>query len=279
MLGRRSLPIPPSAWTTGVASCVAWVTLGCERPSDQVTHTPNSASPGADTSGACPPCVRTPPGSADDRTAPVILGARFIARDRLQLTFSEVLAPVVGVNPRQFRLSNAESMMESSGGGASRSGIGSALNEDIYASATYYDAAGPDTYEAPLVVVALELSPQHPDILVLALSQPISVELCEEIAEQRTVLLEDAATAAAADRVEQGQVGLFLHYTTRGSEGVRDLADNPLAELGGHWALNFGARSMELYGSDPVARLDLLPEIPCPEPDTDEPSPAGVRRP
>jgi hypothetical protein len=255
---------PSHALRTGIASCVVLVPIGCERPSAPVAVTPGeSAAPSVGEVAVCPPCARAqPPGSPDDHDPPVILDARFIARDRVQLTFNEALAPVDAVNPRQFRLSHGYSVVD--------------FGEYGYGSGTYYDLGGTDNYEQPLVIVALERSEEHPELLGLLLSRPIPVELCEQINEQQTTLKTEASAAATAGGgVVRGQAGVFLHYTSRGSVGVRDSVHNPLADIGAHWALNFGARSMQLYGSEPATRFDLLPELPCPEPAMGKISPSS----
>lgn len=178
----------------------------------------------------------------------MILGARFIARDRVQLTFSEPLTSVEGVNPRQFRLSRAYSSIDS--------------GYRSYATGYYYDLAGTDVYEQPMVVVELELYAEQPEVLALTLNRPVPVELCDEMLQRKADLAVAASDPASTRRA---QYGLFLHYTARGSEGVRDKVNNPLDDLGADWALNFGARHKTAYGGEPVNRLDLLPELACPD--------------
>lgn len=236
--------------STGVASCVILLPAVACRPSADVAVNPEDSEPLAAKPASCPPCAtpKPPPGSPDDHEPPVILGARFIARDRVQLTFSEPLASVEGVNPRQFRLSRAYSATDS--------------GYRNYASGYYYDIAGTDVYEQPLVVIELELYDDQPEVLALSLNRPVPVEICDEI-QQRRADLQVAATDPA--NTHQGQIGLFLHYTSRGSIGVRDKVNNPLADVGADWALNFGSRHKQVYGADPVTRLDLLPELACPD--------------
>lgn len=232
---------------TGVASCALLLPAGCRKPTAELSVDPEAgAEPVAltpapaceDTQAKAPP--RAAPGSSDDRDAPVVLGGRFIARDRVQLTFSEPLAPVAQVNPRQFRLSSAYSSIDYQGG---------------YASGYYYDLAGADNYEPPVVVTALETYADHPELLALALSRPVPVELCADMAEM---------TADPGEQVN-ARTGLFLHYTSRGSVGVRDRADNPMADVGAAWALHYGSRHQTMYGTEPVMRLDLLIELACPD--------------
>jgi hypothetical protein len=236
--------------TTGVASCVMMLpALGCRPSADLVTP---DRSPGLDTtsqdSKPCEVAPRPRPGSPDDQDPPVILGARFVARDRLQLTFSEPLASPAAVNPRQFRLSRAYSMVYG-------------VDDRGYASGYYYDLGGQDSYEPPLVIVELEQYQDRPEVLALTLNRPVPIDLCDQ-------LLQTKLAISTADPTLQrhGQVGLFLHYTTRGSVGIRDRVDNPLADLGADWALNFGTRHKQVYGTEPVMRLDLLPEAGCPDP-------------
>lgn len=234
--------------TTGVASCV--MLLPACRPSADLAHP--GAEPTAGTPEACKPCgtPKPPPGSPDDHDPPVILGARFVARDRLQITFSEPLAAPAGVNPRQFRLSRAYSTIYG-------------VDEHGYASGYYYDLGGQDTYEPPLVFVEIEQYQERPEVLVLNLNRPVPIELCEALLQTKVDLQAEKASDPSGSR--HGQVGVYLHYTTRGSDGIRDRVNNPLADIGADWALNFGARHKQLYGSEPVMRLDLLPEIACPD--------------
>ncbi|MFO7562048.1 MAG: hypothetical protein R6X02_05350 [Enhygromyxa sp.] len=240
--------------TTGVASCVMLLPAAGCRPSADLASPEDrrgTSGPGSTSAQGCKPCeaAKPPPGSPDDHEPPAILGARFVARDRLQLTFSEPLASPAGVNPRQFRLSRAYSSVYGS-------------DERGYASGYYYDLGGQDTYEPPLVVVELEQYEERPEVLALILNRPVPIEVCEQLVQAKADLAVDASDPTKQRR---GQVGLFLHYTTRGSAGIRDRVDNPLADIGADWALNFGARHKQLYGTEPVMRLDLLPEIPCPD--------------
>lgn len=253
----------PTARTTltGVASCVMLLpgvaSLGCRRPSADLAL-PDSQGAARPEDPACKPCAAVPravPGSADDHEAPRILGARFVARDRVQLTFSEALAPVENVNPRQFRLSHAYSMVDSGGEPSDPYDQG-------YATGYYYDVAGSDSYEQPVVVVKLELYADQPQVLALTLNRPITVDFCQQIADSQTNL--DQLPIEPGNR-HHGEVGLFLHYTTRGSDGVRDQVANPLADIGADWALNFGSRHKTVYGADPVMRLDLLTPLVCPD--------------
>ena len=247
---------------TGVASCVMLLPAGCKKTPATVTVVPEGGEPSANAadSAECDApesasVKQVAAGSSGDRQAPAVLGARFTSRDRLQLTFSEPIAPPSQVNPRQFRLSMAYSMVEYGYG----EGYGYG-GEQGYASGYYYDLAGNDNYEPPLVVTALELYEGQPELLGLRLSRPVPVQLCEDIRDSREEMAEDAAEGPG----NTGRVGLFLHYTSRGSVGIRDLADNPMADMGAEWALHFGARNKSMYGTEPIMRLDLLVELECP---------------
>jgi hypothetical protein len=229
--------------------------VGCRRPSADLAlpgETGGAEPTGvADDPESCKPCATPRPvaGSPDDHDPPIVLGARFVARDRVQLTFSEPLAPVDAVNPRQFRLSHAYSTID---------GVG----DRSYGTGYYYDLAGADVYEPPLVVIKLELYAEQPEVLALTLNRPVPVDLCQQLIDTQTNLDQSAATPGDPRR---GQVGLFVHYTTRGSDGIRDRVNNPLADLGADWALNFGGRHKTTYGTEPVTRLDLLPSLLCPD--------------
>jgi hypothetical protein len=249
-------PSARSSVTTGIASCVLLLpSVGCRRPSADLAlpeeggTSSDSSEPVAKVERECA-TPKPAPGSPDDHESPVILGARFVARDRVQLTFSEPLGPVDAVNPRQFRLSHAYATIDAGSGDRS------------YASGYYYDLAGADLYEPPLVVVKLELYEQQPEILALTLSRPVPSDLCDSLKDSQANI-DQMATEPGAPR--RGQVGLFLHYTTRGSEGIRDAVNNPLTDVGADWALNFGTRNKAVYGTEPVMRLDLLPVLACPD--------------
>jgi hypothetical protein len=238
--------------STGVASCVMLLPTAACRPSADVAVNPD-AEPLASKPEPCTPCAtvpKAPPGSPDDHEPPVILGARFIARDRVQLTFSEPLTSTAGVNPRQFRLSRAYSAVDAGSG------------DRGYASGYYYDIAGTDNYEPPLVVVELELYTEQPEVLALSLNRPVPVELCDELLQRKSDI---AIAASDPANTHRAQSGLFLHYTSRGSEGIRDRVNNPMGDVGADWALNFGSRHKQVYGAEPVMRLDLLPELGCPD--------------
>ena len=150
--------------------------------------------------------------------------------------------------PRQFRLSRAYTSIDT--------------GYRTYASGYYYDLAGTDTYEQQLVVVELELYAEQPEVVALTLNRPVPVELCDEIQQRKTDM---AVAASDPANTRRAQTGLFLHYTARGSLGVRDKVDNPLDDVGADWALNFGTRHKTVYGAEPVTRLDLLPELACPD--------------
>lgn len=238
---------------TGVASCVLLLPSGCRRPPAELSVDPESGvEPVADSPASDCDCeaakaaARPAPGSAGETDPPVVIGGRFVARDRVQLTFSEALAPPEQVNPRQFRLSMAYSSIDY---GAE------------YASGYYYDLGGGDNYYPPVVVIELEPYADRPEVLALQLSRPVPTELCQDIADMR----DSGDVADPEGPVSNERIGLFLHYTTRGSVGIRDLAGNPLGDMGGEWALHFGSRHKTSYGTDPVMRLDLLVELACPD--------------
>ncbi|WP_106089880.1 hypothetical protein [Enhygromyxa salina] len=232
---------------TGIASCVLLLPAGCRKTPTDLSVDPDTHDPAADVPALDCPVAQAParprPGSSDDSDPPMVLGARFVARDRVQLTFSEGLAPTTQVNPRQFRLSMAYSNIDY---GAS------------YATGYYYDLAGSDNYEPPLVVTSLAGYDDRPEVLALQLSRPVPQDLCVNITDRR-------ADMADVDPESRPRIGVFLHYTSRGSVGVRDLADNPMIDVGAEWALHYGARHKTVYGSEPIMRLDLLVELSCPD--------------
>lgn len=217
-------------------------TAGC-RPSTTIVP----VEPDGRTEVECPPptviTAKAPPGSADDREPPQIVSAHFNGSERVVLTFSEGLEVPKQVNPRQFRLSEAYSTIDYAG---------------AYASAYYYDLAARYGDELPLLFVEIEQT--EPEQLVLTLNRGIPLPICENL----RVAQEDTAAAAAIPEGNKIRRGLFLHYTKRGSVGLRDLAGNTLEDFGGEWALHFGARDKRLTGHQPLVRFDLLIELECP---------------
>ncbi len=234
---------------TGVAGCALLTSAGCRRPSAAVT-TPGEGEPLAGQSSApTPECpepdehARAPaPGSSGDRLSPQVVGGSFVASDRVRLEFSEAIGPVDQVNPRQFRISYAYSVVEMDEG---------------YASAYYEDPGGTDTTELSMVVIGLETYEGRPEILGLTFNQPVPPAVCLNLEDME-------ADAGDVDPGMSEEAGLFLHYTGRGSEGVQDLSGNPLQDFGAEWALHFGVRNKQSYGDDPVVRFDLLVALPCP---------------
>lgn len=230
---------------TSAGCCVLVLEAAGCRPSTNIV-TPD---PGEPTTERCPaptPVVVKPaPGSSDDRDPPRVTSARFNGSDRVILTFSEGLEPAKQVNPRQFRLSEGYSQVDYTGN---------------YASAYYYDLASRYGDDLPLVFAAIEQP--EPDQLALVLNRPIPPPICDSI----RLAQQDAAAAAAMpdSGANKTRHGLFLHYTGRGSVGVRDLAGNPLGDFGGEWALHFGTRDKRLSGTAPLVRFDLLIELDCP---------------
>lgn len=218
---------------------------GCQPSSAIVTPEPEPTGEAT----SCP-TVTVPqpkPGSSDDREAPRILAAQFKSSDRVLLSFSEGIEAPTQVNPRQFRLSEAYSMTDYAG---------------TYSSAYYYDLAARYGDDQPIVFSAIEQP--EPDQLVLVLNRPIPLPICENL----RVAQEDAAAAAAAATPDAGaskvRHALYLHYTGRGSVGIRDPAGNQLGDFGGEWALHFGTREKRLSGQQPLVRFDLLIELECP---------------
>jgi hypothetical protein len=245
---------------TGLASCVLLAPTGCRRPSTDVSVDPEPEVEPTGTKVAAPECKAPPkpaPGSSDDVDPPVILGGRFVARDRVQLTFSEPLAPTKQVNPRQFRISSAYSTTDYQAG---------------YASGYYYDLGGNNTYEGPILVVSLVGYENQPEVLSLQLNRPVPIDTCIAMRDRQNTI---ASSQGVDGSTARSRTGVFLHYTTRGSDGIRDRAQNPLAEMGGEWALNFGARQRTAQGTAPVMRLDLLLELNCPDESMQDSGPPG----
>jgi hypothetical protein len=196
------------------------------------------------------PLARVEQEPGDDKEAPRVASAQFINPQRIRLTFTEPLAPTSEVNPRQFRISISYLSVDPEG----------------YGYATYSDVnyhQGDE--ESSLVVRRIERYSDERE-LGLDLSQPVPAEICSEIKATEIDALEAAAYAAAnpeAGPEEEIEMGLYLHYTSRGSAPVIDLAGNGLEPFGASWALNYGAQYIGQNGDMPVARLDLLVKLPC----------------
>lgn len=218
---------------------------GC-RP-DATIEAPDAGEPSSTTKCPTPKLPTIPPGSENDREAPRITAARFNGSDRVILHFSEGLEAPDQVNPRQFRVSEAYSTVD---------------HANAYASATYYDLATRYGDELPLVFADIEQV--APDELELILNRPIPPMVCENLRLAQEDLAAQA-TVPGAGALETRH-GLYLHYTKRGSVGLRDLAGNQLDDFGAAWALHFGTRDMRMGGQAPVVRLDLLIELVCPAP-------------
>jgi hypothetical protein len=238
---------------------------GCRRPSADVSVDPNEATP--DGVASAPACDESkanrnrqqpPPGANGDYEPPTVIGGRFVARDRIQLSFSEPLGPVGDVNPRQFRLSTGYSRTDYQAG---------------YANGYYYDLNGNDTYLPPLVVIALESYDDRPEVLALQLNGPIPPDRCIQIRDTKQTMADEAASAEGP--LPRTRIGLFLHYTSRGSVGIRDKNNNPMSDMGGEWALHFGTRNKNMTGTEPVMRLDLLLELDCPNENMANSGPPG----
>lgn len=244
---------------TGLASCMLLADTGCRRPTADISVGPEpKVEPSDDKPVAeCKTPPRPAPGSSGDVDPPVLLGGRFVARDRLQLTFSEPLGSVKQVNPRQFRLSSAYSTADYSAG---------------YASAYYYDLGGSDNYQPPIVVTSLSAYENQPEVLSLQLNRGIPIDTCLMMRERQASIVANQGADAPGVRT---RLGVFLHYTSRGSDGIRDRANNPLGDMGGEWALHFGARQRTAHGAEPVTRLDLLLELECPDESMQDSGPPG----
>jgi hypothetical protein len=247
---------------TGLASCVLLAPAGCKPPSANVSVDPEPDGEPTSKQPAKAECKTPPrpaPGSSDDTDPPALVNGRFVARDRVQLTFTEPLGPVPPeqVNPRQFRLSSAYSSTDYQAG---------------YASGYYYDLGGNDSYQPAIVVISLGTYEGQPEVLTLQLNRPVPIDTCLAIRERQATI---ASTQGVDGSTVRARTGVFLHYTSRGSEGVRDRAHNPMGDMGGEWALHFGARQRNSQGTAPVMRLDLLLELGCPDESMQESGPPG----
>ncbi|MFV8756761.1 hypothetical protein ACNOYE_39965 [Nannocystaceae bacterium ST9] len=236
------------------AGCCALVieAAGCRPSTTIVTPEEGTTTGEAERCPAPPETPKPAPGSSDDREPPRIVSAHFNGSDRVTLSFSEGLEPPKQVNPRQFRLSEGYSLVNYAAG----------YPGGAYASAYYYDLAARYGDGQPLIFTSIEQP--EPDQLVLVLNRAIPPPICENI----RVAQQDAAAAAAIPDAPPTKTrhALFLHYTKRGSVGIRDLASNQLDDFGGEWALDFGTRDKRLSGQAPLVRFDLLIELDCPAP-------------
>jgi hypothetical protein len=186
----------------------------------------------------------------DDHQPPRVSSAQFINPQRIRLTFTEPLGPSREVNPRQFRISVGYLSVDPEG----------------YGYATYSDVNYHQGEEERLLVVRHIERYTDERAMGLDLSEPVSGEICAEIKGFEIDALEAAAYSTANPRAaaeEEMEMGLYLHYTSRGSAPVIDTSGNGLEPFGAAWALNYGAQYVGQNGQMPVARFDLLVKLTC----------------
>lgn len=185
-------------------------------------------------------------GSPLDHAPPKIRRAGFVNPTVVELVFSERIVEPTHVDPRQFRIS-----------------LGMGYGYDQYASSYYTD---PCTYgggcdvDGTLGVRSLRLS-ENGKRMVLELTHPMPADLCVNIREyQREMFLGRLASGLKMN----GKIGLFVHYTSSGTEPVRDPSGNELEDIGAHWALASGAEYSYQYSLGKTAEMftGLIP-LPC----------------
>ncbi len=227
-------------------------------------------------------------GDGTDRVAPEVTTAELVDRRRIRLRFSEPVIDAAAADPRQFRISYAYSLsydeveavayyvdpLVAAPPPGPPPGIDPSSGKAVYES-------DPARYDPVLEVVSLRAYADG-ESLGLELSAPIPLDLCLDVADARADLQaqHEELRARGEGATSEAAVGVYLHYTGQGGVPITDRAGNPMADVGGHWALNRGARTAQLEGRPPVAHLDRLIPIPCPVDDTaSTPRPAPPRRP
>ena len=184
---------------TGLASCVLLAPAGCKPPPADVSVDPELGGEPVSKKPEVPECKTPPrpaPGSSDDVDPPALINGRFVARDRVLLTFTEPLAPTKPVNPRQFRLSSAYSTVDYQAG---------------YASGYYYDLGGNDSYQPAIVVIALEAYEGQPEVLSLQLNRPVPVEVCYAMRERQATIASNQGIDGSTTRARTGVFVPALH--------------------------------------------------------------------
>jgi hypothetical protein len=211
--------------------------VGCALPSAQVSvETQPTTTP--------EPTAEAKPAKSRPRVArqpPRVIQAELRgAGDRLQLQFSEPLAPVDGVDPNDFRLSMAM-----------------AYAYPGYAYAYYYDLGelfGDGDEDTGLMTITALVG--EGDTLELSIHPPIEFDYCREI--EREML---EARAEPGGRLDGG---LYLHYSP-GERPITDTQGDELRPAAGEWVLRGragGDDAYEMYFEGHKARRALRHAIP-----------------
>lgn len=185
-------------------------------------------------------------GPTSDRTAPKVRRAGLVSPHVVELAFSERIVSPRHVDPNQFRIS-----------------LGMGYAYEDYASSYYSDVcsyADQCGGQETLTFTRASLS-ENGKRMRLELAHPISPDLCTVIREsQRELLLGRLASGLKMS----GKMGLFVHYTSEGTEPVRDRSGNELEDIGAGWALAKGAQYSYQYsvGTSFEAFEGLIP-LPC----------------
>lgn len=188
---------------------------------------------------------------AGDEQPPELLDARFEDAGTIVLRFSEPLAPVEGIDPAShFRIGSAFVIDDLEGGDLTvYYDLAHHFPDGVPGNAG--DAQGPWLRHGLTLVSGLELG-EDPSELRLRLDVPVEPYVCDALVEA-----EGLGIPAA----------IHTHYARGEGPGIRDVAGNELADVGGWWVLDTFVAARE--GSFPELEPRLA--MACP----DEPVPAS----
>lgn len=192
-----------------------------------------------------------PPDPADADERLILLEGRFLDFERVELVFSDPLAPVDGVDPRKFRLSIARFDHIETPGGCDSSSEYCELSwglDDlgcVLCGSSYFrpDEECPE----PTLVDELTLDPDDDSRLNLHISPPISELRCEQ--------LEFVGAAA----------NIIVHFSSFDVPTITDQRGRALEAIAPHWVLSGDMRTFRHAEVFPA--LDALVPLPCPEDD------------
>ena len=217
--------------------------------STTATQDPTPSSTTSTTTPPPPPTTTSTTGPPPLDGPPQLIDAYFLADDKLQLVFSEPIAPTTGVDPSKFRLSVGYAGGGYYGYGTNYADLGNWNGEEYCYE--YCEPGG--CYEwcymgqgPQLTIGKLESGPQAHQI-VLSLDHQVNAGLCRFIDDIQ-------------DWSERG--GIFVHYSNNGFPGIVDTQSEPLDAIAEHWVLRPNDRWASQQGDFPF--MDPYIPIPCP---------------
>jgi hypothetical protein len=187
-----------------------------------------------------------------ETTPPELLAAALVEAspgeqpDAVILRFSEPLGPIANVDPEHFRLSTGLVIDDGQGGELTvYYDLANHFTNGLPGQdAQLPDIDGPWPRHALTVVAALERG-ESSDELILRLSYPLEIAVCDA--------LEEAAALGIP-------AGIFVHYAEADHPRITDEAGNALADIAGDWVALLGVATVP--GRFPA--LDPTLAIPCP---------------